>query len=229
MAAQGRTINLEKLANDARKKAGAIRRDADLTEQAKARRLSELVREVRPGVEEELDAVDDGYENDLAALRAKAEATTSRTDIREQMVYEMQRARIERNLVARWTLVGPPSQEEYAEILASGDDVAAEVYEDLAPTYAEKGGRAFLLDALREGKEQRRSPEQRRADDEARSLELERESAIVMGEFTDPKDPAARERFATNLLERGLRSVHRDEHGWVSPDEAAGLDAEEVA
>jgi hypothetical protein len=230
MASRGRTTNLERLVNDARKRADAIRRDGDITEEARARRLSELVEEVRPVVGEALDEIDAGYENDLEALHAKAEGPTKKTDPQEMLAYEMKRARIERSMVARWTLLGPPSQEEYAEILASGDDVSAEVYEDLAPTYTEKGGRAFLLDALREGQEQRRTPEQRRADDEANSLELERESAIVMGEFTDPKDPAAREKFVTNLLEgRGLRSVHRDEHGWVSPDEAAGLDAAEVA
>ena len=234
---KGRTRNLEKLVNAARRRADAIRRDGDITEEARSRRLAELIQEVRPKIEEELDAIDAGYETDLKALREKAEAKTSRTDIREQMVYEMQRARIERSMVARWTLVGPPNSEEYAQILASGDDVAAEVYEELAPTYAERSGRAFLMDALREGQESRRTPEQRRADDEARSLELERESAIVMGELPagalDEKNGesperirASREKFITRLLEgQSMRSVHRGEHGWVTTEEAERLDA----
>jgi len=226
---KGRTTNLEKLVGDARKRADAIRRDGDISEEARARRLAELVGEVKPEVEAELHAIDSGYESDLEALREKARKPARERDQRDELLYEMKRARIERSMVARWTLLGEPSPEEYAEILVSGDDVAADVFEDLAPAYAGDEHRYGLRAALEDGKEQRRSPEQRRADDEARSLELERESAIVMGEFTDPKDPAAREKFATNLLERGLRSVHREGPGWVGTDEAERLDTEEVA
>lgn len=224
---KGRTTNLEKLVNDARRRADAIRRDGDITEEARARRLAALVDEVKPEVEAELHVIDAGYEADLEALREKARKPAKQRDQRDELLYEMKRARIERSMVARWMLVGEPSPEEYAEILASGDDVAADVFEELAPVYAGDEHRYGLRAALEDGKEQRRTPEQRHADDEARSLELERESAVVMGELPGPKDSPSREKFVTNLLEgRGLRSVHRgNEHGWVSPDEAERLDA----
>lgn len=229
---KGRTINLEKLVGDARKKADAIRRDGDLTEQAKARRLAELVQEARPSIEETLDAIDAGYETDIEALREDARASVGETDKLDAILREIRLDRLERRFSGEIGRDGA-SAERYAEIVAGSDPLAAEAYEGALEASGESPG--YGLDsAIKEARETRReagmSPEQRRAAVEANSLELERESAVAMGEMAGPRGSSQRERFIKKLLEgHGLRAVHRDDLGWVSPDEAAAQDAGEVA
>ncbi len=225
MTAKGRTSKLEKIVADARKSAETIRHDGDLTGQAKARRLSELVQSVRPSVEEALDALDAGYEADIAALRSKAEAPAGESDKLDVILREIRLDRLERRFAAEVGRDGP-SAERYAEIVAGGDPLAAEAYESVAETSG--AGLGYGLDvSIEENREARHeagmSPEQRVAASELRGLELERESAVAMGEMAGPRGTSQRERFIKNLLEgHGLRAVHRDEHGWISADEDAG-------
>jgi hypothetical protein len=219
MTVKGRTIKLEKLVNDT-------------TEEARARRFSELVQDVRPTIEEELDALDAGYEADIEALRekveAKVEAPAGEQDKMDLILREIRLDRLERRYTAEVGRDGP-SAERYREIVAGGDPLAAEAYESVAESSG--AGLGYGLDsAMQENREARReasmTPEQHRASAELRALELDRESAVAMGEMAGPRGSSSRERFVKRLLEgRGLRAVHRDEHGWVSPDEAASLDA----
>ena len=66
-------------------------------------------------------------------------------------------------------LVFPPRAEEYRGVLESGDEPTAEVYEELAPTYA-KGNSYALLSQLRDGKEKRRQNSRPRSNGRPRSV-----------------------------------------------------------
>lgn len=138
---------------------------------------------------------------------------------------EIRLDRLERRFTAEVRRDGP-SAERYREIVAGGDPLAAEAYESVAETSG--AGLGYGLDsAMKENREARReagmTDTQRRASGEANTLELERESAVAMGEMAGPWGSSNRERFIKRLLEgHGLRAVHREEHGWINADEDAG-------
>jgi hypothetical protein len=81
-------------------------------------------------------------------------------------------------------LVFPPRAEEYRGVLESGDEPTAEVYEELAPTYA-KGNSYALLSQLRDGKEKRRqnslTPKQREAEERSRDLKRQKRGGVRPG------------------------------------------------
>lgn len=232
MTVKNRTKDIEQAVAEYAKLRRTIEADGDLKPEAKNRMLRELAEEHRGTFDDALDAVAEGYDAELEALRSKAETTTEEPEKLDAILREIRLDRLERRFAAEIGR-GGPSAERYREVVAGGDPLAAEAYESVAELSGTGLGYG-LTSAIEENREARReagmTPEQHRASGELRALELDRESAVAMGEMAGPRGSSSRERFVTRLLDgRGLRSVHRDEHGWVSTDEAAALDAEEVA
>ncbi len=157
-----------------------VKNNEDLKERVKAERIKELTEEFERSYIEEKRKTEAALERTGRALYQKAHASEEGAgDIQADLLREMRRQRIERDLLDKWETRGDgPTVEEYEEALLRGNEDELAVYESYGPRRVrDQDQRQAVVERIERGRRERMTPERRRALEELKSFEKERDHA----------------------------------------------------
>lgn len=166
------TQRLKSLQEDARTAIQRVKEDGDLSHEAKTRKIGEIQSEFRWAYSEERKRATEQFENERRdAYRRAHPVEQPGNDTQGEILKELRRARVERDLFARWDNGVGPTLNDYQRVLDRGDTEEIEAYERHGISRATGDGAAQFKHQVRENQRSRMSEEQRGAVDELEELE----------------------------------------------------------
>ena len=179
------TDNIQQIAEQYEDAVTAIQADADLTREAKARRIGAAGEGVVESWGKARKELDDAFESERTELQAKARGTDHKTEPTDTQT-ELRAMRSE--LAARDVLdggVGGAIFEAYEQAIADGDEAAAQVFEAKGVGKLTAMGVGLddirrFEDTVRQNRENRKTPEQLEAQNELDAL-TKRRDTVGMG------------------------------------------------
>lgn len=171
------TGRLNELRGKLQEDVARIKANRDLNQEAKDREIAKLQRYTRAEYTAERKAAEERLEADLADARRRANPKAEPVeDTQAELLNEMRRQRVERELGAEWEARGGgPTLQEYEDALEAGDTDRAEVMEIFGPANIQNGDiRDEFTRKVQENRAARLSDEQREALEEQRELEQAR-------------------------------------------------------
>lgn len=182
----------------------AVENNEDYTRAYRYAEAHRLMAQRNAAIQAEAENIVATYQQDIESARKKAFSGSKPVSDQAEMVHELRLSRHERHLTQKWAQESPPTAEDYAAAVESGDVALQETYESLAPLYTPPAEREQLRDVLSDGRRQREvqnmNDSQRVAFDEAQRLEADLDSvktnlpvqmpAILSGE-AELMDPTA--------------------------------------
>lgn len=143
--------------NEYRQRIAAIERDADLSNEGKKKRLDRLYVEREDAIDHASEKAFFDLDFELEKQREKSEPQppkkpTTQTELLTAILAGQERDRAERKWTAKWRTESGPRSEDYDRAVTEGDDLTAEMFEELAESY---GADAALRMRLSDGRDRR--------------------------------------------------------------------------